>query len=514
MKAGELVVRARYLVVPVAMALTALVGYGLRGVPVPEVGDEFGYLLSADTYTRHRLVNTTPECWVHLEAGNTLLTPAYGSQYFPGPGLMMAASQALTGVAWWGVVASCVAMAWACVWMLEGWTSRRWALVGGLLSVSIVGLSYWMLSYWGGALAAAGGLLVCGAYGRLRRRYRVGAALVLGLGAGVLALSRPLEGAALVTAVGMALMINAVRARTWGRFAVRVVLPAMVMVAPALAFLAVSNKAVTGDWKELPASLNGKLYHYGSAWLFMKDGAKPGYRHRSLEWTYETMARWRPAVGELVQDRMQAVLFYFPVPQRVLAVMGLGLLWRRRRWWALWAPSLLVAVVVLSLRWSFAHYFSVLSGPLVLVSVAGWQQCWIWQRRYGWARPVLLGLMAAALGWPVVRAGYLLMTPEGIDRLGVEKARMTAALPGPSIVLVTYRPGHVIHQEWVYNGAELGEQKVLWTRAVTPFVDRALCHCFAGRKVYTLEADASWWELREVPGFCEMNKPLPKRPLR
>jgi hypothetical protein len=172
---GVLVLALRVALLPVAP------------VAVPGYHDEFSYLLAADTFAHGRLANPTHPMWAHFESFHITQRPTYASMYPPLQGIVLAGGKVIFGRAWIGEWIAAAAMCAAITWMLQGWLAPGWALLGGLLAtLRIATFSYWINTYFGGALGALGGALLIGSLPRIVQNLRRSDAVLLIVGIGVM----------------------------------------------------------------------------------------------------------------------------------------------------------------------------------------------------------------------------------------------------------------------------------------------------------------------------------------
>ena len=186
-----------------ALSFVLNIGIALhRGIPRLLIHDEFSYVLAGDTFAHGRLTNPTPEYYEHFETPQELVRPTRMSKYPPGQGLFIALGQVLTGMPIVGIWISTAAACGASYWMLLGFVSRPWAMVGGMMAAFSPALLNWSQVYWGGCVAVLGGALLLGGWGRLMarsaaplpRRALIAGSVTMSIGLAILANSRPYEG--------------------------------------------------------------------------------------------------------------------------------------------------------------------------------------------------------------------------------------------------------------------------------------------------------------------------------
>ena len=499
-----------FFLLPIALRLALLANHP---APAPEVYDEFGHLLMADTLRHFRLANPPHALPQFFETFFVLQEPTYSSIYPLGPGLVLAIGWTLFGTPWAGVLLGVGAFCALCYWMLRGWTTPGWAFAGGLLAVIEFGpLNQWTNGYWGGGVAAAAGCLVFGSLPRLRRAPRTRDAALLGVGLGMHVLTRPFESLFLVA--GVALYFAPLLRRRAELRPLLKVLPEMVMVlAPFLGLMSLQNKAVTGSWTTLPEALS--QYQYGvPASLTFQPHATP---HRELtpqqEMDYRMQRGFRGEKPETpatyfqrLEYRVRYYRFFFLAPLYVALV---AFLFRLREARFLWVASV-GALFALGTNFFPAfqpHYVAGIACLFVLMAVTGLDTLGRWQiRGQAAGREAMLlvaGLCAAhflfwyglhlADRWEVSAALRPYETWDAINHTNPERriyvSRKLAQIPGKLLVFVRYLPRHIFQDEWVYNAAAIDGARVVFARDLGTEANEQLRQYFPDRTVWLLEPD-------------------------
>jgi hypothetical protein len=471
--------------------------------PSPDIYDEFGHLLVADTLRHFRLANPPHPLSQFFETFFVFQHPTYSSIYPIGQGIALAFGRMIFGQAWAGVILSTAAFCALCYWMLRGWTTPPWALAGGLMAVIEFGpLSQWMNGYWGGALSAAAGCLVFGALPRLRASARFRDAALLGAGLGLNLLTRPYESIFLMLSVAL-FFIPVRKPRLLARpFAI-----AALAASPAIGITLLHDKSVTGKWTRLPYTLSQYQYGVPAALTFLPDPAPHYELTREQRFEYESQLAFRGAARETIQSyllrleyRVRYYRFFF-IPPLYLALPFFFA--RLREWRYVWVTlSLLLFALGINFFPAFqTHYLGAAACLFVLIGVAGLEQ--IGRSSVEAARILVFLCVAHFLFWYTLhifdhRQFSIALRPyetwSGLNHENPERRiavnRQIDAISGKMLIFVRYSPHHIFQDEWVYNAADIDRARVVWARDLGPDEDEKLRAYYPDRSVWLLEPDA------------------------
>jgi hypothetical protein len=496
-----------------AVVIARITALPLLHIPVPGIHDEFSYLLMGDTFAHGRLANPTHPVWRSFDSFHINWLPTYSSIYPPAQGLVLAIGQ-LLGRPWFGVLLSVAAMCAAIAWMLRAWMPPRWAFLGGTLAAAKFGVaSYWINSYWGGAVAAIGGALVLGALGRIAHRATVKNAVLLGLGAAILANSRPYEGMLFcIPAAAWFLWWLAGKTRsreTQPTQRAKILFSVLLVLASTAAFMGYYNWRLTGNALLMPHVLRTRTYH--SSALFLWEHARPAlhYDNPQFEDFYNNFERenYRNTWNDVLRVsheklvRLGSTFFWWGA---LLLLPGLPFAVRDKKMRLLVFTVALGALGVFAVTWSFPHY----AAPFTCVIIALLVQS---IRHLRAMRP--MRIVAWPLGKWLARAAILLLfldTTVHVARRECDPLWWTCKgdvsrqiiqnhllqTPGKHLIVVRYNSAdHNIHDEWVYNGAEIDNAKVLWARELDPAQNARLLAYFKDRQIWLVEPDTDNTEL-------------------
>jgi hypothetical protein len=481
--AGLVSVVARLLLLPVCP------------VPIPFNHDEYSNLLAADTFVHGRLANPPHQLWVFFDTFCVLQHPTYASDYPPAQGMALALGQ-LLGNPWIGVLLSMAAMCAAVAWALQGWLPARWALLGTLLVLLRVDLmSYWVDGYLGGAVAATGGALVIGALPRILRRFSLRDSALMGVGAALLANSRPVEGFLFCVPVAVVLAIRFLRGSADFRLKLtRALLPTVLVLGCTAAFMGYYNWRVTGNALLLPHAL--AIRQTGNFPLFAWQRLKPMptytnplvtrymefFRDWSLgpSWIRNRLAKYRESwnffLGPLSFLLLTLPWLVFDRKVRFLVIQVL--------WCGIW---------LLLVNFFEPHYAAPLTATIFAIVTQAIRHLRQWK-----LKGYRLGVLASRVIIVLVIARFFLPNAETMDfpepGFNVSRAQIAAQLqatPGKHLVVVHYAPDHAFFHEWVYNAAEIDAAKVVWAREIPGRDLKPLLDYYRDRRIWLVDADAA-----------------------
>lgn len=482
-------------------------------VPVPEVADEFSYLLAGDTFSHGRLTNPAHPMWLYFDTFLEIQHPTYMSKFHPAQGAALALGQML-GHPWIGVLLSMAAMCAACLWALQAWLPPGWALLGGilvLLRFAIFG--YWINSYWGGGVAAIGGALVIGALPRITHYNWARYSAILGIGAVVLFNTRPFEGFIFCLPVFGALLLWIFRRQRfyWRLVLFRIIFPLCVVGTLCAAFDGYYNWRGTGDPFIFPYVLHERTYnslppfqwqiataphHYVNpqfAGIYNGDG------WARINWKKGRITNLKSLIFVSGTDAKHLVAFFLWPELFFVLVAASPWIVRDQRVRPLLIQGGVCLAGYLLVVWFQYHYVAPLTATIICLVVQAIRHLRKWQVG---SRQVGIGLSRATVLLAVVLAPfhplYTNLLPAMAAREVIE--RKLSHLPGEHLVIVRYSPRHNPHEEWVYNRADIDHAKIVWGREIPGLSPDPLLAYFRGRQVWIVEPDESTLKLLPYSG--------------
>jgi hypothetical protein len=478
----------------------------LLPIPVPQVHDEFAHLLAGDTFAHGRLTNPTHPLWMFFDTIHINQFPTYMSKYPPAQGAVLAIGQ-LLGSPWFGVLLSVAVMCAVVLWMLQGWLPPRWALLGGVLVLARLGISsYWIEGYWGGAVSAIGGALVVGALPRIMHFGHARDAILLGVGAAILANSRPVEGLIVCAPITLFLFVwlCSKRSPPWRLMFPRLVLPFCAVMLLCGIFMGYYNWRLTGNPLLFPEPLNDRTYGIAPAFVWQKLGPRLHYGNAQFEVFYNGWARdyWLKnqinSIGRAVKHGAVVSLkfiYFFFWPELCVPLVAIPWLLGDRRVRFLIVQLGLCFLGWFSIVWFEPHYAGPAIAVVFIIIIQALRHLRRWEFK---GRPVGVGLTRVVVLFAIVlaplqqRGGTLQPPASGTPRITYRAKfnKELSGMPGKHLAIVRY--GAMVDTgEWVYNAADIDHSKVVWARDIPGIDVKPLLTYFHDRDVWLVEPDAN-----------------------
>jgi hypothetical protein len=283
------------------------------------------------------------------------------------------------------------------------------------------------------------------------------------------------------------------------------------VLAAGIGGLAYYNARITGSPFECPYALYRQDYGTPQSYWWQPPVIVEHFNHPELAANYENQlhfwerrysaaALW-DSTWHRARDFWRFFIGPFLTPAFLFAVCAV----RRRplRPW-LWVSAVFILDHLTYHAW-YPQQSASETVLIVLLAVEGWRHLRNWRAktRTGLAvsRNLTLGFATAfvfliaglpfmpgtAYSWSGVRRIWDTMA---VEPGGRETAiRELESAPGKHLVFVRYGPNHPWYDEWVFNGADIADSRIVFARACTPESDLALTRAMSDRDVWIASPD-------------------------
>src|SRR5258708_9844154 len=330
----------------------------------------------------------------------------------------------------------------------------------------------------------------------------------MGIGVAMLANTRPYEGFVLSLVVAARLgwwMVqskSAAKPLPTGLLIRRVALPMLMVLTLAGSASGYSFWRVTGKPLTMAQELNRETYAVARYFYGQSPNPEPVYRHKVIHDFYNVtefreLARSRTALGVLQQvaTKINMIWLFYFAPALTLPLFMLPCVLRDRRIrFLLIAGAIGLASSALVIFFNI-HYAAPLAPIMLAVTVQGMRHLRTWRWEGKPSGQFLVRAIVVMCVLMIPEQGRILAAtpaPGSWAAIGPERVALEAqlrALPGPQLILLRYGADHDPLLEWVYNGADIDRQKVVWARDMGAAKNEELLRYYKDRRVWLLEAD-------------------------
>jgi hypothetical protein len=503
----------------VAFFVAALVSLWVPAYP--NIHDDFGNLLVADTLLHGRLSNPTPPSHELLQSFHIVVEPSYAAKFPIGSGALMAIGKLMFGEwkvgMWIAASVACIAI----TWMLLVALPMRWAWTFGMLSaLHPMWQTGWSQEFTHGWLAVGSVALILGGLIRMRRlgvghwrsaSIAIACGLVLGM------FSRPFEIALLAGLLSLPFAYEWFRSGLiYKREAWLALSPAALILILGFGMQGVVNHQVTGSWLRLPYQLHEDQYGVAPVFVWQRPH-EPSVGHRFPEqvafhrgWSmeaYESAASWS-GYGRLMGVRVLHLVKHWGWFLALAPIAAVAIRRVRGQYLGICFAAVGALLVINAIPWVSPNYVAPLIPVAIFLSAVGIRAALhvmaqsssdesgaeesgrVYSHRERLQHVVMIGLLISQIVGLVVCTRSMVQARNS-DPLPwfVERAQTEAQLierEGNHLVIVRYAPGHNIHHEWVFNAADPATSRIVWARWDESHVD-SLRTNYPNRTVWILE---------------------------